>query len=65
MFSSDLLRNTFRKMKERSLKMNKLFSIVVVVIMGISSVALAGGCGGSADHDHDAKKKMKKYDKDA
>ena len=45
--------------------MNKLFSIVVVLIMGISSVALAGGCGGSADHDHDAKKKMKKYDKDA
>jgi hypothetical protein len=40
--------------------MKKLFTILVVSLMTVSSFALASGCGGSADYEHDAKKKMEK-----
>ena len=38
----------------------KLFAILVVSLMTISSFAKAGDCGGEANYDHDAKKKMEK-----
>jgi hypothetical protein len=40
--------------------MKKLFAILVVSLMTISSFAMASGCSGDADYDHDAKKKMEK-----
>ena len=40
--------------------MKKLFAIVVVSLMTISSFAMASGCSGDADYDQDAKKKMEK-----
>ena len=41
--------------------MKKLFVMLIVTLMGLSTVAVAGSCG-SADHEHDVKKKS---DKDA
>ena len=40
--------------------MKKLFAVLVVSLMTISSFAMAGGCSGDASHDHDAKKKMER-----
>ena len=40
--------------------MNKLFAILVVFLMTISSLAMASGCSGDGDHDHDTKKKMER-----
>ena len=40
--------------------MKKLFAVLVVSLMTISSFAMASGCGGDANYDHDAKKKMEK-----
>jgi hypothetical protein len=40
--------------------MKKLFAFLVVSLMTISSFAMANGCGGSADHDDDAKTKYEK-----
>ena len=40
--------------------MTKLFAILVVSLMTVSSLAMASSCGGSADHEHDEKKKMEK-----
>jgi hypothetical protein len=40
--------------------MKKLFAVLVVSLMTISSFAMASGCSGDADYDHDAKKKMEK-----
>ena len=42
------------------LKMKKLFAVLVVSLMTISSFAMASGCSGDASHDHDAKKKMER-----
>ena len=39
--------------------MKKIFVLLVVSLMGLSTVAVAGSCG-SADHDHDVKKKSEK-----
>ena len=40
--------------------MKKLFAFLVVSLVTLSSFAMASGCGGDADHEHDAKKKMEK-----
>ena len=39
--------------------MKKLFVLLIVSLMGLSTVAIAGNCG-SADHEHDVKKKSEK-----
>ena len=39
--------------------MKKLFVLLIVSLMGLSTVAVAGNCG-SADHEHDVKKKSEK-----
>jgi len=40
--------------------MKKLFAILVVSLMTISSFAMASGCSGNADADHDSKKKKER-----
>jgi hypothetical protein len=40
--------------------MKKLFAILVVSLMTVSSFAMASGCGGDADYEHDAKKMLEK-----
>ena len=40
--------------------MKKLFAVLIVSLMTISSFAMAGGCDGVESHDHDAKKKMER-----
>ena len=40
--------------------MKTVFACLVVTLMTVSSFAMAGGCGGSTDHDHDAKKKYER-----
>ena len=39
--------------------MKKLFVLLIVSLMGLSTAAVAGSCG-SADHEHDVKKKSEK-----
>ena len=45
--------------------MKKLFVAFFLSAMLTTSVSMAGGCGGTGDHDHDAKKKVKKYESGA
>jgi len=39
--------------------MKKLFVLLIVSLMGLSTVVVAGSCD-SADHEHDVKKKSEK-----
>jgi len=44
---------------EKEIFMKKLLVLLIVSLMGLSTVAVAGNCG-SADHEHDVKKKNEK-----
>ena len=58
---NDLFRDNLRtKCFKGENLMKKLFAILVVSLMTVSSFAIANGCSGPADHDQDAKKKYER-----